>query len=110
MANAILLAGIPTVTMNATGRSSESGGNMSNGSRIRLSIEITLAGLNGTFFLLALVQRNWMEAAFGFSPDQHDGSVELIVASVLLATTIASTVFARVEWRRRTALANPGTR
>lgn len=83
---------------------------MSNGSRIRLSIEITLAGLTGTFFLLALVQRNWMEAAFGFSPDQHDGSVELIVASALLATTIASTLFARVEWRRRTALANPGTR
>jgi hypothetical protein len=83
---------------------------MSHGSRIRFSIEIALAGLTGASFLLVLIQRSWIEAVLKYNPDQHDGSVELIVASMLLAATIALTVFARSEWRRRAGLANQGTK
>jgi len=83
---------------------------MSHGSRIRFSIEIALAGLTGASFLLVLIQRSWIEAVLKYNPDQHDGSVELIVASMLLAATIALTVFARIEWRRRARLANQGTK
>jgi hypothetical protein len=83
---------------------------MSHGSRIRFSIEIALAGLTGASFLLVLIQRSWIEAVLKYNPDQHDGSVELIVASMLLAATIALTVFARIEWRRRAGLANQGTK
>jgi hypothetical protein len=46
---------------------------MSHGSRIRFSIEIALAGLTGKSFLLALVQRGWIEAVLGFSPDCVSG-------------------------------------
>jgi hypothetical protein len=96
--------------VDANNQSGKSGGEMRHSSRIRFFIEIALAVLTGTSFLLALVQQNWIEAVLGFSPDPHDGSVELVVASMLLAATTAIAVFARVEWRRRAGLANQGAR
>ncbi len=67
--------------------------------RIRFLGQIALAILAGTSFLLTLAWRDWIEALFRFGPDEHDGSLELVVSSVLLAATVALTASARAEWR-----------
>lgn len=73
--------------------------------RIRFFIETSLAVLAASSFLATLVWPAWIEAVFGFSPDNGNGSLELIIASMLGAATIALAATARVEWRRRSALA-----
>jgi hypothetical protein len=73
--------------------------------RARFWIETGLASLTAGLFLLTLVWRDWIEAAFGFSPDHHNGSLEWIVVGVLFLATAALIALARSEWRRP-ALAN----
>ena len=74
--------------------------------RIRFFAQIALAILAGTSFVLTLVWRDWIEAMLWFSPDEHDGSLELVVSSLLLTATIALTASARAEWRRHAGLAS----
>jgi len=79
---------------------------MNHGIRIRFFAQIALAILAGTSFLLTLVWRDWIEAMLRFSPDEHNGSLELVVSSLLLTATVALTAAARAEWRRHASLAS----
>ena len=74
--------------------------------RIRFLAQIALAIAAGSSFLLTLVWRDWIEAMFRFSPDEHDGSLELVVSSLLLAAAVALAASARAEWRRHTGVAS----
>jgi hypothetical protein len=71
--------------------------------RTRFWVEIAAASLTGVLFMLALVWKDWLEA-FGFEPDNHDGTVEWLMVAGLFVLSAAFAVSARLEWRR-TALA-----
>jgi hypothetical protein len=74
--------------------------------RIRFLAQIALAIAAGASFVLTLVWRDWIEVMLRISPDEHDGSLEFVVSSVLLTATVALAVSARAEWRRHAGLAS----
>ena len=73
--------------------------------RTRFWIEAGLASVTTLLFLLTLVRRDWIEAAFGIDPDHYNGSLEWISVGALLVVTVASAALARAEWRRAEATA-----
>ena len=78
---------------------------MRNALRRRFWLETVLAILTGILFVVTLVQRNWIEVAFGVDPDNGNGTLEWLIVGVLLVVTIALFTLASSEWRRaRTAI------
>ncbi len=72
---------------------------MRRGVRIRFWVEAGAAGLTALLLVVTLVSREWIEAAFGIDPDGGSGAVEWAVVAALLATSAASSMIARAEWR-----------
>ena len=68
-------------------------------------IETGLAGLTGLLCIITLFWPDWIEAISGWDPDQHDGSVEWMIAAGLLALTVLIGAAAMSEWRRSAATA-----
>lgn len=66
----------------------------------RFWFEALLAGVSAFLFLLTLIWRDWLERAFGFDPDNHNGSLEWLIVAALLVAAVSLGVFARSEWRR----------
>jgi hypothetical protein len=46
---------------------------------------------------------DWIETISGWDPDQHNGSVEWLIAAALLIISAAMFAIARFEWRRTAA-------
>jgi hypothetical protein len=68
--------------------------------RSRLSkIETTLALISGVLGVVTFFWRDWLEVT-GWDPDRHNGSVEWVVAIVLVAVAITLGALARREQRR----------
>jgi hypothetical protein len=67
--------------------------------RLRFWAEAPLAVVTGALVVLTLFWRDWLEA-FGIDPDRHNGSVEWLIAGILLVACVASSIAARAEWRR----------
>jgi hypothetical protein len=67
--------------------------------RARFWVEAGLAALTGALFVLTLFSHDWLEA-FGFDPDNHNGTVEWLIVAALLALCLAFSFSARLEWRR----------
>ena len=72
---------------------------MRNG-RLRFWLEAACAVCSGFLGLLTIVWHDWIEGVFGVDPDHHSGWLEWLIVAVLLAVSLASTLAARVEWRR----------
>lgn len=68
--------------------------------RARYWIEFALAALSGIAFIATLISREWIEVIFGVDPDGGDGSLEWVIALVLLAASVIFAMLARAEWRR----------
>ena len=68
-------------------------------------IETCLAALTGLLCVITPFWPDWIEAISGWDPDQHDGSVEWMIAAGLLVVTILIGAVAMSEWRRATATA-----
>ena len=78
---------------------------MRNALRRRFWLESGLAIITGILFVVTLVQRNWIEVAFGVDPDNGNGTLEWLIVAAFLVVTIALFTLASFEWRRaRTAL------
>lgn len=78
---------------------------MRNALRRRFWLETGLTILTGILFVVTLVQRNWIEVAFGVDPDNGNGTLEWLMVGALLVVTIALFTLASFEWRRaRTAI------
>jgi len=73
---------------------------MRNALRWRFWLETGLAILTGILFVVTLVQRNWIEVAFGVDPDNGNGTLEWLIVGVLLVATVALFTLASFEWRR----------
>jgi hypothetical protein len=74
--------------------------------RTRFWAEAGLAVAAGLLAVLTTIWHDWLEA-FGFDPDHHSGAAEWLIVGLLSVCFVASTVAARLEWRRSaTALAS----
>jgi hypothetical protein len=61
-------------------------------------IEFGLAVSYGVLFVLTLVRRDWIESLFGVDPDRGSGSLEWALSILLLISTVAFSVVARLDW------------
>jgi len=73
--------------------------------KLRFWLDAVLASLSGLLAVLTLFWRDWIEAATGFSPDRHNGSLEWLIVAVLFLICAAAGLAARAEWRRQAAIA-----
>jgi hypothetical protein len=64
-----------------------------------LWLESVTAVLTGGLGLLTLLWHDWIELVFRVDPDHGNGSVEVWVVAVLLATAVLSGLAARRTWR-----------
>ena len=72
--------------------------------RLRFWVELGLATVTATLFVITLLWRDWIEIVFRVDPDNGSGALEWLIVGALLAVTVALFVMARLEWRRaRTA-------
>jgi hypothetical protein len=71
-------------------------------SRTRCYVETALAAMSGLLGVVTFFWHDWLEA-FGFDPDQGNGSVEWAIVVVLLAAAVALGLSARSDWRRLAA-------
>ena len=65
--------------------------------------ETGLAAISGILALISLVLPDWIEFVSGWDPDQHDGSVEVLIIVGLFVTALAMAAAAAIEWRRNSA-------
>lgn len=76
---------------------------MRNALRLRFWLETGLAIVTGILFVITLVQRSWIEVAFGVDPDNGNGTLEWLIVGALLIVTIALFTLASYEWRKARA-------
>ena len=67
--------------------------------RARFWVESALAALTGVLFVLTFFWQDWLEA-FGFDPDNHDGSAEWLIVCGLFVLFVVFAASARLEWHR----------
>ena len=68
-------------------------------SSFRVQLEMTVALCAGVLGILTIFWHDWIEALTGWDPDQHDGSLEWIIAAGLLVVAISMSLVARRHWR-----------
>jgi hypothetical protein len=68
--------------------------------RCRFYIESCLGELTGFLALLTATRADWIEGVFGFDPDHHSGSVEVLIVVVFAVVSISLAVAACLEYRR----------
>jgi hypothetical protein len=88
---------VPTIT----------GGLMNRHTRIAVRLEVALATIGATLFVLTLIYPRWIEALTGLEPDSGSGAAEFLVAGAFLLMAICSSVLA---WRTRRRLARQPSR
>jgi hypothetical protein len=72
--------------------------------RVRFWIESGLAVLTALLFVLTLISREWIEEIFGVEPDAGSGALEWGIVVALGVVCVSSTLLARGEWRRASAV------
>ena len=68
--------------------------------RRRFWLEMSIAIVTSTLFIITLVRRDWIEVIFGVDPDNRSGSLEWLIVGVLLVVTVTLFTLAIYEWRR----------
>lgn len=63
-------------------------------------VETGLAAISGVLALISLVFPDWIELVSDWDPDQHDGSVEVLIVTGLFVVALAMAAAAAFEWRR----------
>ena len=78
---------------------------MKKGLRLWFYPEVILGTVTGVMFIVTLINRAWIEAAFSIDPDQGSGLLEWAIVAGLLLATVAFFALARYEWRRAATVA-----
>jgi hypothetical protein len=73
--------------------------------RLRFWLEMVLAAAGTVLIALTLTVPDWIEGLTGQDPDGGSGAAEWAVVVAVGAVTAVSALAARLEWRRRSALA-----
>ena len=68
--------------------------------RLRFWLESAASLLGGVLTIVTIFVHDWLEVMLGVHPDKGNGSAEWLLVMILLCITIASTIVARIEWRR----------
>ena len=63
-------------------------------------IETILGAASTLILVLTFVWKDWIEIVFGVDPDNHSGSLELLIVIICLGTTVLFSLLARQEWRK----------
>ena len=66
-------------------------------------VETGLAAIAGLLALITPIFPDWIEFVSWWDPDQHDGSVEWMIAVGLLVVALVLSAAATIEWRRNPA-------
>jgi hypothetical protein len=83
---------------------------MNRHTRIAVRVEVALATIGATLFVLTLVFPEWIEALTGLEPDSGSGAAEFFVAGAFLLTAISMSVLARRTHRRQASQPSRGAR
>jgi hypothetical protein len=75
--------------------------------RLRFTLEAVFGAAAGALGLLTIFWRDWIEAIFGFDPDQHNGSFEWLIVIGLLVVAVVLGGLARADWRRIVVMTAP---
>jgi hypothetical protein len=67
----------------------------------RVWVKAALAAVTAVSFALTLAWRDWIEIVFRVDPDHGSGWLELLILAVALSLTLALSISARGDWRRR---------
>jgi uncharacterized membrane protein (DUF485 family) len=62
-----------------------------------------IAAIAGVLAIVTAFAPDWIEVAFGWDPDLHDGSVERSIIIGLCCVTALSFILAALAWRRAPA-------
>ncbi len=65
----------------------------------RFWAEAVLGGITAVLTVITPFWPDWIEAISGWDPDQHDGSVEWMIAFALFLITLTLLALARRDWR-----------
>ena len=68
--------------------------------RRRFWVEVAAASVAGILCVITPIWPDWIEIVSGWDPDQHDGTVEWMIALGLLIAALAFFAAAASEWRR----------
>jgi hypothetical protein len=72
-------------------------------SKVRARLEVTVALCAGILGILTIFWHDWIEALTGWDPDQHNGTVEWVVVTGLLAISVTMGLVAHRHWKLLTA-------
>lgn len=81
---------------------------MITGMRKRLiTAEILMAGLSGLLGAVTIFWRDWLELFFGWDPDHHSGTAEILLIAGLAALSVTLGCVARWQRTRWAAASAP---
>ncbi len=67
--------------------------------KLRARLEVAVAVGAGILGVVTIFWHDWIEALTGWDPDQHNGSVELIIVGALLAVSVVMGTAGRRHWQ-----------
>jgi uncharacterized membrane protein YcjF (UPF0283 family) len=66
----------------------------------RFWVDAGLAVTSAAALVVTLLWHDWIEIVFRVNPDRGSGATEWLIVAVAAAITCASSLLARLEWRR----------
>ena len=66
----------------------------------RFHLEVTVAAVTASLFLVTLIWKDWIEIVSGVDPDRGSGALEWAIVLAMGLAALTSAVLARWEWKR----------
>jgi polyferredoxin len=66
----------------------------------RLWLKTFIGAVTGVLSVVTPIWPDWIEAVSGWDPDQHDGSAEWMIVTVLLIVTVTMLAMVAREWQQ----------
>jgi hypothetical protein len=63
-------------------------------------LDLTLATISATLFVVTLAWHDWIEIVFRIDPDHGNGWLEWLIVAVAFGFAVGFSIRVRLEWRR----------